>query len=79
MARLQHTESTFSATVRGALTGFVLAAVATVGLAAATGSAPGGTPGGTVVELRVDTAKVEVASATPVIPFLHSAPVRPAA
>lgn len=74
MARFQHTESTFSAAIRGALTGFVVAAIATVGLA----TASDGTLGGTMVELRVD-ASAEVAAVTPTIPFLHSAPVRPAA
>lgn len=76
MARIQHTESTVSAAVRGALTGFVLAAVATVGLATAAGGTAGGTP---MVEVRVGAATVDLASGPAVIPFLHTAPARPAA
>jgi hypothetical protein len=77
MARLQRpSESTVSAAVRGALTGFVVAAVATVCLARAAEEMSGGTP---TVELRLDTAPLELASGTPVIPFQHSVPVRPAA
>lgn len=77
MARLQrNSENTLSAAVRGALTGFVVAAVATVCVARAAEEMSGGTP---MVELRLDTASLELASGTPIVPFQHPVPVRPAA